>query len=393
MLIDCPECSGMVSERAYSCPHCGFPIQTMNLPQKEEKPVKTENTRHRKKFKKLPNGTGGVTHLSGNRRKPYAAYPPTKEFRENGSPVRKKAIGYFETYNEAYTALVNYNQNPIEPSKYTFATVYEKFIEEKFNDPNSQVKLSDSALKNYKWAYGKCEELYEKPMNQIYKDDMQKIMDSIIDKSYASSQALRSLFNGMFRYAIENGVVEKNYAEYVKIKRARDGEKGVPFTEEEIKVMWNHKNNTNVQIALILIYSGLRISELKKTAIDLEKKEFIGGLKTTAGKTRIVPIHDSILEFVKEFDQSCFSVGNYQERLFKKTLTTLGFPNAATGEKHTPHDCRHTFSWLADKYKMDDMSKHMIMGHSLGKDVEKNTYGHRTVEELHEEMAKIKVFY
>jgi integrase len=71
-------------------------------------------------------------------------------------------------------------------------------------------------------------------------------------------------------------------------------------------------------------------------------------------------------------------------------LTSLGFPNAATGEKHTPHDCRHTFSWMADKAKMDDLSKHLIMGHSLGKDVEKNTYGHRTLEELRAEMEKIK---
>ena len=26
-LITCPECSGKVSDKAYSCPHCGFPMQ------------------------------------------------------------------------------------------------------------------------------------------------------------------------------------------------------------------------------------------------------------------------------------------------------------------------------------------------------------------------------
>jgi integrase len=61
------------------------------------------------------------------------------------------------------------------------------------------------------------------------------------------------------------------------------------------------------------------------------------------------------------------------------------------GKKHTPHDCRHTFSWLCDKYKVDDMSKHLIMGHSLGRDVEKSVYGHRTTEELNEEIQKIQV--
>ena len=26
MLIKCPECSNLISEKALSCPHCGFPM-------------------------------------------------------------------------------------------------------------------------------------------------------------------------------------------------------------------------------------------------------------------------------------------------------------------------------------------------------------------------------
>lgn len=39
-LITCPECSGKVSDKAYSCPHCGFPMQGKAMPEapRHEKP-------------------------------------------------------------------------------------------------------------------------------------------------------------------------------------------------------------------------------------------------------------------------------------------------------------------------------------------------------------------
>lgn len=35
MLITCPECELQVSDKAYTCPHCGYPLKTA---QKEYKP-------------------------------------------------------------------------------------------------------------------------------------------------------------------------------------------------------------------------------------------------------------------------------------------------------------------------------------------------------------------
>ncbi len=383
MLIECPECSRQVSDRAVCCPACGFPISSGTA---QARPAAAQRP---KKFKKLPNGFGCIRILSGKRRRPYAAYPPVKEYTLKGSAVKRKAIGYFETYHDAFSALSAYGQNAIPATGYTFAQVYEKFLADKFEDPASQLEYADSTVKNYRWAYGKCGDLYDKPMREIHRDDMQQIIDGL-HLSYSSAGFLRTLFKGMFQYSIENGIVERDYSDFIKIKQKREYEKGVPFTSEELAELWKHQSSYDVQVALMLIYSGWRISELKTCQIDLEKRIMTGGMKTAAGKDRVVPIHPKVFRFVADFDQAGFSVGNYQDRRFNKMLTGLGFPNAATGEKHTPHDCRHTFSWLADKYKMDEFSKHLIMGHSLGKDVEKNTYGHRTVEELCAEMEKIQ---
>lgn len=381
MLIECPECSRQVSDRAISCPACGCPISSA--------PARTSVPQRVRKFKRLPHGFGCVRMLQGRRRRPYAAYPPVKEYTLTGSPVQQKAIGYFETYNDAYSALVAWHAEGRPVNGLTFSQVYDRFMKDKFSDPASQLDFADSTIKNYKWAYGKCEVLYDKPMREIFREDMQGIIDGL-HLSYSSAGFMRTLFKGMFGYAMENGIVTTDYSEYIKIKQKREYEKGVPFTQDEIDQLWTHQASYNVRIALILIYSGLRISELKRCEIDLDQAVFRHGLKTAAGKNRVVPIHSRILPFVREFDQSGFSVGNFQDRLFHKMLTDLGFPYAAGGEKHTPHDCRHTFSWLADRWKMDDMSKHLIMGHSLGKDVEKNTYGHRTLDELRAEIEKIR---
>jgi len=150
-----------------------------------------------------------------------------------------------------------------------------------------------------------------------------------------------------------------------------------------------------VQMILILIYTGFRIKAFETITIDIEQGYFKGGVKTAAGKGRIVPIHHAILPFAKKFHKNFPS---YRSRTFRScnfypTLERLGIATAHNGKKHTPHDCRHTFSWLCDKYQVDELSKHLLMGHSLGKDVEKAVYGHRTYEQLCAEIQKIRVHY
>lgn len=71
-------------------------------------------------------------------------------------------------------------------------------------------------------------------------------------------------------------------------------------------------------------------------------------------------------------------------------LSKLGIANAPTGEKHTPHDCRHTFSRLCEKYEVNENDRKRMMGHSFGNDITNAKYGHRTLEELRTQIEKIK---
>lgn len=379
MLVKCPECNHDVSDRAKSCPKCGFPLSGIEI----STPIVKRHSRG--KFRRLPNGFGSIKELSGKRRNPFAAYPSVKEFTLEGKPVQPKAIGYYPTYNEAYSALAEYNKEPynLESADATFTDVYLAFYDFKTGIVGKQ------SLTAYRTAYRYFETFYNRPFKSLKTQDYQNMFDTI-PYGFATSDNCKKLLSAMYRYAIQNDIVSTNYAEYIVIKKENDIEKGVPFTEEELKRLWEFRNDPDGRIINIMIYTGLRIGEVQ--GYNYQDGYITGGIKTEAGRNRKIPVIEEIKPLVEAFDNFNFVQrtarnNNHFPRVFKEANCLF----AANGQRHTSHDCRHTFSWLADKYKLDDMAKHMIMGHSLGKDVEKNVYGHRTLEELTAEMNKIKV--
>lgn len=96
-----------------------------------------------KKHSKLPNGFGCIKRLSGNRRKPYAAYPSSKSSSIDPALNPTQAIGYYEDWYAAYNALMDYNENlqySITPAA-TFSDVYHAFYKAKFVDSKKQLAV------------------------------------------------------------------------------------------------------------------------------------------------------------------------------------------------------------------------------------------------------------
>ena len=77
--------------------------------------------------------------------------------------------------------------------------------------------------------------------------------------------------------------------------------------------------------------------------------------------------------------------------LMYEKLAELNIAYTADGKKHTPHDCRHTFSALCEQYNVNENDRKRMMGHSFGNDITNAKYGHRTVEQLRKEIEKIKM--
>ena len=273
----------------------------------------------------------------------------------------------------------------------TFAEVYEKFMHWKFEE-NKNVILSKASRSNYQVAFKNCKTIHNIIFSSLRHEDLQKVVDDCPLK-HSSVELIVTLFKQMYKYAIMYEICSENKAQYVSVNRPEDDEQGQPFTEEDLKTLWAHKENEGAAMILIMCYSGFRISAYKTMTVNLKERYFQGGVKTAAGKNRIVPIHSAILPLVKTRMEKYgsllpMSLTSFRKKYFDailKELSLTGLP------KHTPHDCRHTFSALCEKYSVRENDRKRMLGHSFGSDITNAKYGHRTLEELRREIEKIEV--
>ena len=381
----------------------------------------------RKKYPKLPNSFGSIRYLGKGRRNCYAVHPPAT-IDATGKAIRPPAICYVDDYLKGFAVLTAYKAGTYKPGmekeleiapttdtdalvsrilsdyntfkgteekhpethKLTFSEVYEQFYAWKFPDGT---KASYSSMESYKTAYSNCKTLRNRTFEDLKAPDLQDVIDKCALKKQSKAIIL-TLFKQMYKYAIYSEIVSENKALYVKVNANDDTEHGTPFSDEELQILWNNTDDPEVQLILIMCYSGWRIGEVLKLTTNLEERYFQGGIKTAAGKDRIVPIHPSIYEFAKnkvltQNGKLCiYSQTQHRNALFYPTLERLKI----TGNpKHTPHDCRHTFSTLCEKYGVRENDRKRMLGHSFGNDVTNAVYGHRTLEELRTEIEKIKV--
>ena len=77
-----------------------------------------------------------------------------------------------------------------------------------------------------------------------------------------------------------------------------------PFSKEEIDALWVQESNIYAQIVLMLIYSGVRVSELldlKRENVNIEEHCFKVVESKTESGIRVVPIHDRTYPFFKKW--------------------------------------------------------------------------------------------
>jgi len=329
-----------------------------------------------------PNGFGTVIKMSGKRRKPWRAIKTTGYDPETGKQKRA-TIGYYETRKEALEGLVKYNQNPydIDASKITFDELYKKWSTQHFK------KVSEKTATQYKFVYSYLSPLLRKEFTSIKTLQLQDFFNNI-QLSYASKKLIKSVLNQLYKFAIKHEIIDRDYSALLDTEKKQIVVERKIFTDEELLKLWKYKELEWVDSILIMIYSGLRVGELltiKNCDIDLENRTIKGGIKTEAGKDRIVPINMKILPFIKKRmhpKNDTLIVGKRENELnysnyfivFKRVMDKLGM-------EHTIHDCRHTFATLMSNAEANETSIAQIIGHKSYKTTEK-IYTHKDVDEL-----------
>ncbi len=348
---------------------------------------------------RLPSGYGSVYKLSGNRRKPYRA---SKTIEWQIDPVTQKAIqkritiGYYGTKKEALQALANYNENPYDLTsrQITFAEVYEKWSAEYFET------ITPSAIRTIKSAYNHSSPLHNLNMRDIRVMHLEQTIAGA-DVGSATKSRMKSLYNMIYKYALKHEIVDKNYASLCNsVKQEGSKIERIPFSKDEIATLFNNLDFPFADMVIVGIYTGFRPQELailKADDVDLEKMTIKGGLKTDAGKNRLVPIHPDILQIIKDrvvqahrmaspylFNEEAghLTYDKYRGR-FRKICNMLG-------SSHRPHDTRHTFITYAKSSDINEYVLKLIVGHAIS-DITEKVYTHRTIEQLQSEIKKFHI--
>lgn len=375
--------------------------------------------------KKRSNGEGSITY--DKRRKRYRAKVTVGwEMNEETGRTKQitKSIGSnFKTRGEAARALAEYQNESynLENKDITFEELFEIWYPE-------YIQKHPSYKYVYKSAYAYMTLLYKKKFRNITILDMKKCIEegtivcklgsnkgNIITPSPQVKQNMKGMLNKIYDYALEGRIVNINYARnfYLDKEVFDNQEKNkvprIPFSQQELDIMWKAKNFVPfVDMILYHCYSGWRpkeITTLKIEDVHLEEEYIVGGIKTKAGRQRTVPIHPLVKPIVEKYYNEAISIGSaylFNDITKKKGLNGLSkdqyysrfikvVKQLKLNPELTPHCARHTFITKAKsrEVNMNEYILKMIVGHKI-QDVTESVYTHRTIEDLKEEILKIK---
>lgn len=280
---------------------------------------------------------------------------------------RRKKRG-FATKNEAIAYLPNLKQDlPQQDMNVKFKDLYKKWM-----DRHSD-KVTQSTINCYKSAYKYFSTLYYVEIAKIRTEHMQKCIDEC-PHGKRTKENMKALGTSMWKYAMELDIVDKNYAEYLYIKKEESAEK-IAFSKEQLDTMWaNVEAVPNIKYVLLLCYTGMRLSEMlgaMTESYNPEEGYFITGVKTDAGKNRVITISPKIRPFFVDFAQgkhlfTDLSAKKFRSSIYYPALQALDMDALDDQGDHiyTPHCCRHTFATLMKNVDAPATDKQKLMGHS-----------------------------
>lgn len=358
--MQCRKCEKEIPEGSAFCNWCG---------------VRQE--RQKEKSRRRARGTGTICKDARCTNAPYVA---------RAVPIVKGGrgtyIGSFPTRKEAQQALEAYEAGR-KPELYNadLSAIYEMWSKNHFKD------LSANGESGYRAAYADLAPLQRRKMRDLKTADFQACIDKVAAKySRSKCEKVKQLCSQLCKFAMQNDLMDKNYAQFIVLPKEEKKEKAT-FDDSEIATLWQHSDDNRVRFILFMIYTGFRIgevSDLHRVNIHTDLGYIIGGLKTEAGKDRLVPLPPSIpeiTEFVSDWlserADSPFGVpkNSLRQYWFYPALSELGMIdppiyNEKTRKKEyknpriTPHATRRTFASLSAAAGMrpDDLQK--IIGHA-----------------------------
>lgn len=343
-------CKREIPDNALYCQYCG------------RKQIHEKGKRGQRRAR----GAGTVYRLSGKRAKPYYA-----------SYQGKSTGKLYATKREAEEALdaMRAATHP-EFFSYTLEDCYHAWAKTAYRD------MSRSSRRGYQLAWKHVPEpLRQKTARDVRTDDFQGVIDEMQGSGLSDSSAnhVKFLYSKLCQWMTQRDLIDKNYAQFIRVQPT--GKRPIePFAAEEVakigELAKGEPDERMVQTAMltmIFLFTGMRISELfglrrENICLDSAVPYFRGGVKTAAGRDRIIPIYHRILPFVRFFYERAegeLLISGYAGRKtadgwracdYRQMLTSLGIPYKV------PHNTRKTMATNAAQAGVNQLALTKLMG-------------------------------
>lgn len=328
-----------------------------------------------RKCRRRAQSQGTITKLNGARQKPYWARLPADY--SSGISVRK-SLGCFPTYAAAAEALTKAIYIPEDTPKYkkqiNLQEIYYRFISSHYYE---SLSVSAQGCHRTAWKYlSLCASI---PISEINKDTFQQPIDAMLAKKMKreSMAKVRNLSSKLCQEAMGLGLITVNYGKLVQLPKS-DTKPPKPFSSDHIKLLWNAADNDDqdAMVVLILIYTGMRPSELLSVDIGMHLHTYGDywyiqhGSKTKAGCNRIIPLPNLLHTILKVLighrtsgpliptaHGGYWKLDNWRTRRFHELMGRLSLKG------YVPYSCRHSYANLLKKRQIDPLIAKEILGH------------------------------
>ena len=334
-----------------------------------------------------PNGFGSVVYLGKSRRRPYAIRKTIKFVLQDDSCIQKyKYFGYFSTKQEAIIALSKLNERRLDASAsdYTFGDMFDEWF------TRHTRKLEPASARKLSSAYNKyCKSLSGASILSVTEAMLQSIIDDC-EMAYQTQVTIKQVLQGVMSYTQSRGL----RADDPSAMLTAGGSKSVrPHKVFSMRARSEMRKDPEAWTVYFLLYSGMRIEELlrvKLSDVNLSEGYLVGGMKSDAGKQRIVPLHRFLIPLVQsrsnqqyliELDGKRLSYKNYRSQIWDKIMLKYGYD-------YTPHDTRHTFVTNMNKAGVPELYIQKIVGH-VPKSVTQRVYTHVDPADLIREINRL----
>ena len=353
---------------------------------------------------KRENGSGSIVRRKYANGTVYVAYAPA-EYIETGGSVRpyRQKLGRFERKADARAVLDDYLKHPTSKYNYTLRNVYEEWKAISFADIQKQTQT------NYTTCWDKicaCKDpaIADKSLREITTGEMRKVLDYYtsgkecrpLSKSYITK--IKALLTQLYNYAMENKIIDRNYASLVKIPKMETS-KARAFTDLEFAKLEKHWQEVpGGDACLVLCYTGFRVTEFCELTIfsyDSKERTLTGGIKTEAGRGRIVPVHPKIQPIIEQWCAASkgplyprssgmpHTKDTFLRTVWRPCMDALGLPNDLT-----PHSARHTCGTRLSAAGAATEDIKAIMGHT-DYSMTANVYINQDISTLRASMNKV----